>query len=622
MFRGYVPTKGKIPLEKYKAVDNLLETPPTSGDYAGLLFEDVVQIDIDDQEDAKVVRRIVEAEKLQCNILKTTRGLHFYFRNTVVQNKTVKSYLPIGIRCDASIGAKSALVPLRVDGKDREWLQRVDELDDLPSWMQPIKIRNITFTGMGPGDGRNQELFNYILRLQTFGFNKVEIRDILRLINTYVFNEPLPQKELDAIGRDEAFNEDVFYKENKFQHDKFGTYLLSSCNIIKVQGILHLYTKSGLYSTDMTDLEKIMIDKISKLKNNQRQEVLKYIRIQCTKEKDLSPSHYIGLKNKILDIRNMKFIEYGPDFVLKNKVSYDYKPDAYDKTVDAVLDKVTCNDKELRLLLEEMMGYCLYRRSELGKAFILTEDGSNGKSTILSMIKQMIGPQNCSALEPKDLSTRFMNAQLYGKLANLGDDISNNYIENSSILKKLITGEPVTVEHKGEAPFEFNNYSKMIFCANEIPRINDSSSGLLRRLIIIPFKAKFDPSDPDFDPFIIDKLTTVSAMEYLLKLSIEALKRLLTNREFTKTTQSSCLMHDYECQNNPLVTFVGEGYKIDDEPVSDVYLRYVQWCMDNGLKPLSKTEFSRKICKRFNYESHLKSINGKKTRCFKAMLTK
>ena len=64
--------------------------------------------------------------------------------------------------------------------------------------------------------------------------------------------------------------------------------------------------------------------------------------------------------------------------------------------------------------------------------------------------------------------------------------------------------ETVDAEYKGQDKFDFDPYCKLVFSANSIPRIGKGrdSYAILRRLVIIPFNAKFSPSDPDFRPFI------------------------------------------------------------------------------------------------------------------------
>ena len=282
--------------------------------------------------------------------------------------------------------------------------------------------------------------------------------------------------------------------------------------------------------------------------------------------------------------------------------------------MDKTLNKICCNDKQLRLLIEEMIGYCLFRRNELGKCFILTGHGSNGKSTLLDVIKRLLGEDNISSVSLEDLNDRFKTFQLEGKLANIGDDISNKYIDNNSTFKKLVTGETVNVERKGKDPFDFNNYSKLIFSCNDMPRINDLSDGLKRRIILIPFNARFSKSDANFDPFIRDKLMKPEALEYLLNLALAGLERILYNRAFTIPESVSNAWTEYEKTNNPVLGFV-EDAKIENELTSDVYLQYQTYCADSGLKHLSKAVFTRELSK-LGYKTKQIRVDGKRPYIF------
>jgi len=281
------------------------------------------------------------------------------------------------------------------------------------------------------------------------------------------------------------------------------------------------------------------------------------------------------------------------------------------------LNKICCHDPELRQLLEEMIGYLLFRRNELRKAFILTGTGQNGKSTLLDMIKYFLGPDNYSSLALEELGHRFKTAELFGKLANIGDDIDNEYIQSNAVFKKLVTGETVNVERKGKDPFEFNNYGKLIFSANEVPRINDRTDGLLSRLIIVPFNAQFSVEDPDFDPFIKDKLLTPRAMSYLLNLGLAGLKRILQRKQFTMPEVVKQEMKIYEAYNNPVLAWLEEDPKIENEATADVHRKYQAWCYDYGLKPIGPIPFSREICRHLNMETKLVKLNGKPVRVFK-----
>ncbi|MGG7191119.1 DNA primase family protein [Clostridium paraputrificum] len=344
-----------------------------------------------------------------------------------------------------------------------------------------------------------------------------------------------------------------------------------------------------------------------------RLEVMRYLELKSEEVRMETPT-LISLNNGVLNLETKQLLEFSSDYKIKNKVPINYNPTAYSEIMDKTLNKISCDDKQLRMLIEEMIGYILFRRNELGKCFILTGSGANGKSTLLDVIKRLIGKENISSVALNELNDRFRTFQLEGKLANIGDDISNGYIDDNSTFKKLVTGETVNVERKGKDPFDFENYSKLIFSCNEIPRINDLSDGLKRRIIFIPFNAKFSKSDPDYDPFIVDKLLSSESLEYLLKISLAGLERILYNRSFTTPKSVEDTWDDYERKNNPVIGYLDEG-KIENELTTDVYLQYQTYCSSNGLKPLSKVSFTRELCKH-GYKTKQVRINGKKPYIF------
>lgn len=234
------------------------------------------------------------------------------------------------------------------------------------------------------------------------------------------------------------------------------------------------------------------------------------------------------------------------------------------------------------------------------------------------MVKTMLGDENIASLDLGELGDRFKTAELFGKLANIGDDIGDEFIANASVFKKLVTGDRINVERKGQDPFEFNNYAKLLFSANNIPRIKDKTGAVQRRLAIIPFDAKFSVDDPDYRPYIKYELREQECIEYMILLGIEGLKRVLLNQKFTDSTRVERELEEYEESNNPIIGFFKEisEEEVDNEPTKNIYKQYQVYCAENNLQPLSRIEFSRQVTRRFNYEIVDKKIDGKKYRVF------
>ena len=222
--------------------------------------------------------------------------------------------------------------------------------------------------------------------------------------------------------------------------------------------------------------------------------------------------------NTRLNIKNDEELPFSPMVYDFNKLPLIYDKDAYDETMDETLDKIFCNDKEVRLLFEEFIGYLLMGNNKFGKMILLLGDGSNGKSTILEVLKSFVGSGNYSTLALEQVGEKFATAELENKILNVGDDIDAGAIKMTGDLKKVVTGEEIQVERKNEHPFKLRNKAKLMFSANRLPYIMDKSFGMERRLLIIPMNARFTVDDPDYDPFVEDKLKEPRALSYLLNL--------------------------------------------------------------------------------------------------------
>lgn len=637
LFRGYVKTRNKKCTQRFANGEPLLSFEEASNldEYAGILADNIILIDIDDDVQSEILMKTVEDLQLNCRVYKTTRGRHFYFMNSGVKKCATKTKLACGLTADIKLGCKNSYAVLRYSGKDRfvEWDNVDDTLDPLPVYLQPVKS-NIDLVSMEKGDGRNQALFGYILSLQGQGFSKEDIRSILTLINDHIFKEPLPKKELATIMRDDAFvppealledpqrdtddSMEFFTSKGQFLFDKFAKFLLTQYEIIKVNKQLLIY-KDGIYMVGHDIIEAEMIKHISNLNKQKRNEVLSYLELLVPEDDRPSDTEFIAFRNGIYNIDTDDFMDFNKSIIITNKINYNYVPDAYSEIADKTLDKLSCYDPQIRSLLEEVIGYTFFRRNELRKAFILVGDKSNGKSTYLNMICQLLGSENTTALDLKELGDRFKTAELFGKLANIGDDIGDEFIPNPAIFKKVVSGDRVNAERKGQDPFDFSPYAKQLFSANSIPRIKDKSGAVLDRLVIVPFEATFSKDDPDFDPYIKYKLRDDSVMEYLIQIGLKGLKRVLDHQAFTICKKIEDRLEEYAENNNPTLMFFKESTdsEIFDKPTKFVYQAYVEFCFCNSLQPLSNIEFSRQVKKYYQCDIAIGKVNGKSYRMFK-----
>lgn len=627
----------KHPTHKFKTKEDTKSFKEVKefDNYAVVVPKGFIVLDFDTTDDAEIMLNIVDSLDIKTRVIQTKRGYHFWFKANEPWKNFIKQRLAIGLYADCKSGTngdKRAYVILKKQGKTREVIRKckLDDLDTVPNWLKLCDnpSEQFNFKGMGEGDGRNQELFNYIAYMQDKGFMKADIVDALNIINDYVFEDSLTDYEMKTLTRDESFKlDDEEVKKNNaakvsgFNHQEFGDELIKQYHIITVNEQLYVYD-DGYYQQDDRIVEKKMIELFPRIKQAQRTEVLAYIRIETHKrEEDIKVNPYIvNLDNTRLDVRDGKLLPFDPKAIEFDRIPVRYDQKAKSKDVDKMLDKVFENDVEIRELFEEMLGYALIKHNRYRSGFMLVGSGHNGKSTILNMIKAFLGVRNYSSIELNKLTDRFATAELQHKLANIGDDINNAPLRDTGTIKKLFTGDSIMVERKGERPFELHSYATMIFSANEIPRSYDKTDGFYSRLVFIPFDASFSSDDEDFDPNIEDKITTDKALSYVLNLALAGAKRLIKRGSFIKPQRTIEVMDEYKTENSNVLSWV------DDEDVdlkhvlsistAELYSEFSDWAKQSGIKTnniTGKKGFNKEMRLKFELSKRpMQKSNGKR----------
>ncbi len=626
LYKGYIPCSQKRAQMAFKDRDSsdllTLEEAQKFNEYAGILADDTVLVDVDDGEQSKIMLKVVESLGLNCKVLATSRGMHFLFKTDKPMQNRTHCKLGIGLTADIKGGGRASYEVLKFNHKEREVLYDNPPYQNLPKYLNPIKT-NVNVLDLAEGEGRNNALFSYILPLQQNEFSVEECRECIRVINEYVLKDPLSENELATVIRDGAFEKPqattFFTAKGAFLFDKFAKYLKQAENIIKINGKLYIY-RDGIYESGDEQIEAAMIEHIPSLSRSKRQEVLSYLTLLVTKESGIADANLIAFKNGVLNVATDEFTDFSPEYVITNKIPHNYNPNAKSDLLDGVMKKLACGDESVYQLLYQSIGYCFYRRNELRKSFFLLGEKRNGKSTFLDMVSTLLGEDNTANLDLCEIGDRFRTAELTGKLANIGDDINDEWVSNTAIFKKVVSGDTVTAERKGKDPFKLRSFAKFFFSANSLPRLGrgKDSSAVLDRLVIIPFDAKFSKTDPDYDPFIKYKLRGEDVMEALIAKAVPALRDVLIEQEFTTCERIVRNIEEFEISNNPILEFYEELDEADymNEPVKSVYQRYNAFCLSNNLQAMSAIEFQKQMKRQFNLVVKNVETEGKKCRVY------
>ena len=605
---------GGKPWDEVKDFDNIARIVP----------EPFIVLDFDTKSDAEIMLRIIEGEDLKCKVMKTDRGIHVYFKSVEPWKCFKKERLACGIYSDCKSHSKHAYTVIRRNGEDREWIRDCpdDEVMDVPAYLRPVKVGNMfSFKGMGDGDGRNQELFNYILTLQERGMKKNEVVETLRIINEYVFSDSLPESELHTICRDDAFMSDEEVEQQqiitgKFNHAGFAKLMMSKFDILFYHGSFYIYD-DGYYKEGIQIIKNKMIDMFDSITKHQKAEVMDYLATRCFVSEVKSDLYNINLENCRLNVATGETTDHDPRYMDFNRIPVKYDPSVKCEIVDHIIDKVFCHDAELVTLFHEMLGSCLIKHNKYQKAFIMVGSGSNGKSTIIDMIKSWIGVGNYSTLDITEMTTdKFAPVALENKYINLGDDCNDSMLKNTGTLKKIFAGQEIRVQHKGKDSFNIVPHATHMFSANEIFKSKDKTDGFYRRLVFIPMSATISSSDPDYDPMILDKITTDEARSHILNLAIAGARRLIRDGRFIEPEIVTKMLERYKIDNTTSLQYI-EDNDIDinyclNTPIKEIYLNFTEWCESSGVPSVSARLFYRDIQRYFGFANERKQKADKK----------
>ena len=396
-------------------------------------------------------------------------------------------------------------------------------------------------------------------------------------------------KELAATKEDtELSKKEQFFDKKTFIPKRLADEIMSKYEFRYSQDKLWHY-KAGVYISDSESLIKNIGQKLLDdfTRDNRIKETINFIKRANFSGEPQINEQFINLKNGRLDWKTGTLIQHNSNDFIITQLPVKYDPEA-DCPIFKKYLETTFNDDNIIELALEFMGYCLIPDKSYQKAVMLTGAGSNGKTVFLETIKNLLGPKNVSNIDLHQLEeNRFKAAELLGKLANIFADLDSRALKRSTMFKILVGGDRITVERKHKDPFEFNNYARLLFSANELPRSQDRTYAFYRRWIIIPFEKTF--TDDNADKNLLKKLK--DELPGILNLALDGLKKLKVDGQFIETEKTIQAKEEYKKQNDSVAAFIDERVIESTDAFltkQSFYREYKDWCENAGLKSVSQ----------------------------------
>lgn len=303
----------------------------------------------------------------------------------------------------------------------------------------------------------------------------------------------------------------------------------------------------------------------------------------------------INFKNGTLEISKGNFIfrDFQASDFLTYQLPFDYdkfaKCSQFNKFVEKVLP-----DNDLQKVLAEFIGYVFTKNLKLEKALFLYGFGANGKSVFFDIINAILGKENISNFSLCHLLEEHNRALIAHKLLNYGSEI--NASKTKDEFKQLVSNEPIQARLKYGQSFLMENYAKMAFNCNELPRDIGVEHAYFRRLLIIPFEVTIPENEQD--KRLAQKIIQ-SELSGVFNWVLQGLKRIIENENFTKSKKIIEAVETYKRESDSVVMFLDEtSYQPSNnlsKPLKELYAEYKSHCLDEGSISLKKNNFSKRL---------------------------
>ena len=200
--------------------------------------------------------------------------------------------------------------------------------------------------------------------------------------------------------------------------------------------------------------------------------------------KDPNERVVVNAINVKIDLNQDDLSNHGREF-------YSWAERQKGPVLEKALDDWSNGDNQIRALLDEFIGALLFRNQSFKQTFMLYGQGNCGKSSFFKLLRTFIGGHNTSDISLRLLSGH-TSSTLQGRRLNISDDVGKQLDdEQHENLKKLISGDEITIDPKYKNPVTFKPQIKCIISCNEIPFFGGDTA-LYNRITFIPFEHKFE----------------------------------------------------------------------------------------------------------------------------------
>lgn len=335
-------------------------------------------------------------------------------------------------------------------------------------------------------------------------------------------------------------------------------------------------------------------------KHNVRESAIKDLKILVPGDRSDFDRHkyLLNIENGVVDLKTGKLQPHDRELSLTKITNITFDESAKCPEWISFLEQIFLGDKELIEYMQRLIGYSLTGEISEQIMVFLIGGGSNGKSTFINTIKDIMGEYGKQAK-----SDTFIKKKETGANNDIARLVSSRFVSaiesedgeqlSEAFVKQITGGEPVLARFLRQEYFEFIPEFKVFFTTNHKPVIKGVDEGIWRRVKLVPFNLQLPKEKRDLK--LPEKLSLEMsgilnwAIEGCLKWQQSGLKEPMVVKKATgdyKEDMDILGPFLYECCHAPLI----DDVKIE---AKELYEVYSNWCYKNNEHQLKNRSFYR-----------------------------
>ena len=308
--------------------------------------------------------------------------------------------------------------------------------------------------------------------------------------------------------------------------------------------------------------------------------------------------YLLNCLNGTIDLRTGQLNAHNREDLLTHMINVDYNKPADCPKFKRFIDQIMNNNGNLVSYVQKIIGYSLTGYTREQCYFVFYGSGSNGKSTLLNVLRELLGSFvkniDFNSLTYSGHSARGDLARLISARVVTCVEVEPKKVVNETVINRITGGDPITVKKMYCDPFEYVPKYKIIIAGNDKPNLEGLKHATWRRIRLIPFNVQFEKGKG-----LNDKLTEelLEELPGILNWAVEGCLEwqkggLVPPKEVEAATSA------YRMEKDTVIEFLKDA--CIENPQASVkstilYQSYQSWCLNNDKFTLGKKIFGESL---------------------------